>query len=461
MLLFAFVATSLAQYPNWGWGPAITISQNGMTLNCSVFDPFLNTTRTTSVSNVDNYQYADGILAYVTPGGTVGGVTYDVNIGSWRTATFSGSSNTTIQNRDGVIAWVTGGGTVGGAVYDPNVQSWRYTTFSGSSNTLIDNQDGIVAWVTGGGTVGGAVYDPALQSWRYTTFSGSSNTSILNSDGVVAWVTGGGTVGGAVYDISLQSWRYTTFSGSSNTTIVNASGTIGWLTGGGTIGGAAYDHNLQSWRYTTFSGSSSNTGLYNTDGTIFWTGSSGLQHEGYNFSTQNWQSNQNTELNCKMFVAQASGNAPLISYFWCMSVGANSYSYNSRAGHTITRRWGYKQYDNVGTFTPELTVFNSITNHLCNETVTVGGVGVAEAAAAYISISPNPLQQGDRLEIKATKAIRNVSVCNMMGVAIYQTSAKSSSVSVDLSDLQLASGIYFVEVLMDGNAAVRRKILVE
>ncbi len=162
-----------------------------------------------------------------------------------------------------------------------------------------------------------------------------------------------------------------------------------------------------------------------------------------------------------MFVTNATGNAPLITYFWCLSVGANSYSYNSGAGHTITRRWGFKQYDNSGTYAPELTIFNSNSNTTCDASVTVGGVAVEEPIQGQISISPNPLQRGDLLEIKASKPIRNVIVHNMMGVEVYQMSTKSSSVTVDLNGLHLASGIYFVEVLVDGNATMRRKVLVE
>jgi predicted membrane protein len=463
LLLWALLLSTvcLAQYPNWGWGPAITISQNGTTLNCSTFDPFTNSTKTTTVSNVDVYQYNDGVLAYVTPGGTVGGVIYDVNQGSWESTTFSSNSGNTIQNNDGVIAWVSAAGTVGGAVYDPHQRAWESTTFSSNSGNAILNRDGVIAWVSAAGTVGGAVYDPAQQTWESTTFSSNSGNTILNADGVIAWVSAAGTVGGAVYDPAQRLWESTTFSSNSGNAIVNANGVIAFISAAGTVGGAVYDFDQQVWESTTFSSGSSNTNLTILDGTIFWTGSSGTQHQGYRFSSQSWQSNQNTELKCKMFVANATGNTPLISYFWCLTVGANSYSYNSGAGHTITRRWGFKQYDNPGTFAPELTIFNSNSNTSCNATVTVGGVAVEEPVQGQISISPNPLQQGDRLEIKASKPIRNVAVRNMLGVEILSMSGSSSRMSVDLGGMQLASGVYFVEVVVDGNAVVRRKILVE
>lgn len=111
-----FVQICFASQPNWGWGPAITATLNGTTLNCSTIDPNTNNTVTTTISGVANYINNDGIVAYVTPAGTVGGITYDINTASFQTNTFSSNSDT-ITNEDGIIAWVSAAGTVGGAVY--------------------------------------------------------------------------------------------------------------------------------------------------------------------------------------------------------------------------------------------------------------------------------------------------------------------------------------------------------
>jgi hypothetical protein len=462
VLCMAIVTAIFPQYPNWGWGPAITVSQNGSTLTCSAYDPFLNLTRTTTVTNVDIYQNDDGILAYVTLGGTVGGVTYDINQGSWKTNTFSSNNGNTIQNADGVIAWVSAAGTVGGAVYDPAQEAWEYTTFSSNNGNTIQNADGVIAWVSSAGTVGGAVYHPGQQVWKYTTFSSNNGNTLLNEDGVIAWVSSAGTVGGAVYDPAQEVWEYTTFSSNAGNSIVNENGVIGFISSAGTVGGGVYDPNQQVWEYTTFSSSASNTNLSVSDGTIYWTNSNGSQHQGYSFSSQNWQSNQNTQLHCTMFVENATGNTPLISYFWCLTVGANSYSYDSDAGHTITRRWGFKQYDNAGSYTPELTIFNSMTNTTCDANVTVsGGTGIGEETQVQAHIYPNPVNRAGQLEIQAPKPILSVELTDLMGTKLLISNGKGNRMTLDLGDLQLAAGVYFVEVRMTGAESLRRKIVVE
>jgi hypothetical protein len=142
-------------------------------------------------------------------------------------------------------------------------------------------------------------------------------------------------------------------------------------------------------------------------------------------------------------------------------VGANSYSYNSGAGHSITRRWGFKQYDNPGTFTPELTVFNAITNRTCDATVSVGGVGVAATSEAAVGVFPNPLHRGEGLEIRTEKPIRKVRLMDMMGVEVFAMNSKGSDLSTTMEGVNLAAGVYVVEVVCEGGNVARKRVVVE
>lgn len=448
-----------AQFPNWGWAPAITVSQSGSSLTCTTFDPIQNVSRTTSISNVDNYQYGDGVLAWVTPGGTVGGLVYDFNLGSWRQSTFSSNTGNTIENVDGVIAWVSAAGTVGGAIYDPIQSSWEYTTFSSNTGNTILNRAGVIAWVSAAGTVGGAVYDPAQQSWEYTTFSSNTGNAITNAEGVIGWVSAAGTVGGAVYDPGQQSWEYTSFNSNSGNSILNGDGVIAWISTAGTVGGAVYDHSQGAWEYTTFGNSSSYSNLAISDGTIVWNSSSGFRNYGYNMSSQSWENNYNTDLACKFFISHSSGSAPFITYFWCLSFGGHSYSYSGGDGHIINRRWAFKQYDNFGSYSPTLSLLNSITNTNCKQTVSVGGVGVEEAAPLQVTVYPNPIQGGQKLNVQAESRIDEIRLLDLLGRELFKAPVRQRAVEIELAELNLAPGTLVLEILLSNGQQVERRVL--
>jgi PKD repeat protein len=120
---------------------------------------------------------------------------------------------------------------------------------------------------------------------------------------------------------------------------------------------------------------------------------------------------------CRFYNAVSSGSAPLITCFNCLSIGANSYSYNCGDGHTITRRWAWKQYNNAGNYSPQLTVFNSSNNTTCNSTVNVD-VGIEELAAMNaIILSPNPATNEFMIKsrVLGTERIENVEIYDFIG----------------------------------------------
>lgn len=450
--IFTLLATAcLAQQPNWGWGLPITVTGSS-SITCTVTDPVYGT-QTHSQSGISNYIYQDGVVAYVTPGGTVGGIIYDVNTHNFEYNTFSSNSGNTISNDDGVIAWVSAAGTVGGATYDPTTRHWEYTTFSSNSGNTVINKQGVVAWVSTAGTVGGAVYDPYTGNWDYTTFSSNSGNTIKNTHGVVSWVSTAGTVGGAVYDPGTRNWQYTTFSSNSGNQVQNNNGVVAYLSTAGTLGGAAYDFSSHNWDYTTLSSSSSNTSLSIEDGTIKWTNNSGSQKAGYT-SSGSWSTGSNTALQCRFFIEQPSGSYNTnLAYFWCLSTGAQDYSYDTDAGHTISRRWGWKQYADGGDYYPTLTISNSNSNSQCNNSVSFA-TGINELLRDRISVYPSPTNNTLNIDAHGLN-ITAIEIIEATGKVALSNSHFTYNTATDVSSLN--TGIYYLYATTgNGSKAIAR-----
>lgn len=444
-----------SQQPNWGFGPDITVTGSS-SITCSVFDPILNQTKTMTQSNVNNYISNQGVVAWVSSGGTVGGIIYDVNLHQFQYTTFSSNSGNTISNSDGVIAFVSSAGTVGGAIYNPCLQSWEYTTFSSNSGNSVVNNDGVIAFVSSAGTVGGAIYDPNISQWEYTTFSSNSGNQIMNNEGVISFVSSAGTVGGAVYDIASSQWKYTTFSSNTGNIMVNKDGIIAYKSTAGTLGGAVYNFNNGSWDYTTFSSSSSNTGLSINNGTIIWSNSSGSQKEGY---SNGWSSGSNTQPSCRMYLVDnqtCQSNNKNIVYAWCMSYGANSYAYNAGDGHVISRRQGWKYYTSPGNYSFSLNVSNSNLNSSCSESINIVSGLSDNESAKYINIYPNPFCQSLKIENNSTKEIR-LEVHDLQGAVLYNNKISTDVNFIDMSNL--SDGFYMVNIYVSDILVSTKKMI--
>ncbi|MGV3632104.1 MAG: T9SS type A sorting domain-containing protein [Bacteroidota bacterium] len=462
-LLLFICGNAGAQNANWGWGIPANVVPNGSSITISAFDPVLSQTQSISQSGIANYFSSEGIVAWVTNGSTVGAAIYDMNLHQWVYTTFNSNSGNMVTNVDGVVAWVSDAGTVGGAVYNPDLQQWVYTTFNGNSGNDIINNDGTIAWVSDAGTVGGAVYDAGLEQWVYTTFNGNAGNSILNEQGVISFVSDAGTVGGAVYDPAAQGWKYTTFNGNSGNDVINQNGIIAFISDAGTVGGAVYNPNTQNWVYTTFNSNSGNNNLAIIDGSIQWYSSGSFYMYGYNLSSGNWESNYNT-LNCKLFISDNAGNAPFITQFSCLTIGASLASYACGDGHTITRRWAWKQYGNPGSYQPVLTIFNSNQNSTCSGQVQVSGTSSLhelENNGAF-SIIPNPVSAGSGWKIESVEKISEIRVYNSLGALVYsKTGSDSNSLMIEGSEAGLSPGIYVANIHTGDLRTVNLKLIVE
>ena len=439
-LLFSFIiCDGFAQFYNWGWGPPISVTQNGSTITCTVWDPALNTSRSQSYQGVEEWSSVDGVVATLSNAGVVQGIVYDVDLSSFRDEGFSFVSNTAVSNADGIVAWVTGSGTVGAAIYDPAAHLWREDDLSFSAGTNIINRHGVVSWLTGSGTVGAAVYDAGTQQWKDDTFSFSAGTTMFNQDGVVAWLTGSGTVGAAVYDPANGQWMDDQFSFSAGTSMVLEDGVVAWRTGSGTIGAAAYNWNSDQWVDGNFSFGTQNTGLGILDGTVHWSNDSGAQKQGFTAAGQ-WQSDVNTVPRCAYHPVEVGGSGPPhIGYLWCLSIGASSYSHDCGDGHSITRRWAWKQYATPGTYQPELTVLSAAASSTCDGTLNFVGTMLPGTEELGFLAS----WTGTGVRVTSDGPIGVAEILDASGRLV--ASGRSSDQHLSLQ-VVLAPGIYLVQV---------------
>ncbi|MBL7938756.1 MAG: hypothetical protein JNL43_05300 [Flavobacteriales bacterium] len=453
LLLVSVVAP--AQFYNWGWGPEISVNQIGSTITCTVWDPYLNTTRTQSFTSVASWSHDDGVVATVSGGGVVTAIVYDLDLASFRTEQLTSTSGTTVINSDGIVAWKTGSGIVGAAIYDPDAHTWRDEQFSSNSGNQIQNRDGVVSWVSSSGIMGAAVYDPGVSQWQDEQFSSNSGNVVQNRDGIVAWVSTSGILGAAVYDPSVGQWIDEQFSSNTGNAVVIGQGVVAWKSNSGVLGGAAYNWTTNTWDDSQFSSSSSNTMPTITDGTIQWSNSSGAQRYGYTTSGQ-WQSNVNTAVRCEYHAEQvSSGGAPHIAYLWCLTIGASSYSHSCGDGHTITRRWAWKQYANGGTYTPTLTAFSATTNNTCSGSVSYVNTGLEDpTSGTSFTVS----YQDDLIRVTGDAPLGLIEVLDASGRSVV--SARTTDRTLELPGA-FATGLYLVRCYGSGEAAPTRRLVVE
>lgn len=450
LMVLAYALRTSAQFYNWGWAPEISVNQNGSTITCTVWDPVLNMSRTYNQSSVASWSHDDGVAAAVSGGGVLTAIVYDQNLASFRTKQLTSTSGTSVINIDGVIAWVSGSGSVGAAIYDPDIQAWVDEQFSSSSGNQIQNRDGVVSWVSGSGIVGAAVYDPGVGHWQDQQFGSSSGNVVQNRDGVVGYVSASGILGAAIYDPSIGQWVSEQFSSSSGNAMVMGQGVVAWKSSGGILGGAAYNWTTNTWDDAQFSSSSSNTMPTITDGTIQWNNSSGQQRYGYTASNQ-WQSNANTSVRCEYHAEQvSSAGAPHIAYLWCLSIGASSYTHGCGDGHTITRRWAWKQYAAPGSYTPQFTAFSSTSNTQCNGHLSFIGTAVRENEDPTLRIS----WTGTHIRVVAEERIGGVEVFNGSGRLVVTGHSGDHRTEIPAD---LPSGMYIVRA---GDRPARRLAVV-
>jgi len=465
LISLLFFNSTHAQNQVWGWGLPITITVNGSTLNCTVTDPTLGS-QSYTVNDVYIHSNRDGVLSWITNTGIAGGLTYDVNLGTWKTKNFYSSSSINTICADRLISFVSTDGTVGAATYDPNLGIWKDTILETAPtiNNFEEIRGGILTYKKGQ-TLCGAVYDPALQVWTFTQLSTVSGSSQITSKSGIITFTDSLGIHAATYDPGVHNWRLSIIDSSTSvTTLLNDNGVIGYLTSSGRVGGAVYHPDLQSWEYSTILTSPSNNNLSIINGTLFWNNPlTGSKQFGYNINTNSFQSGYATDLYCKMYFEKANNHAPYLVYFWNMSIGTNAFSQNADDGHTFTRRWGFKQYANTGYYNPTLTIYHSLDNHTCSSNLTVPVTKITSQKNNYdVNVYPNPTNRKGLVHIESNKRIGTFRLINILGTTIIQQEISSSSADISLSNLALNAGTYFIEITSaKDNQITRRKIILE
>lgn len=413
-----------AQFPNWGWAPPISIDDNGSSITCTVTDPKTGQTKTRTETSVSSYIYKDGVLAWVS-GSRTYAMVYDYNTGNWEYDFWSATDNLSLDH--GIVAVQSATRTYL-AIYDPITQDWEYDFWT-ADGTVINN-DGIVAFQSSTRTYA-AVYDASLNDWKSDFWT--ADGLLTNNDGIVAFQSDTRTYV-AAYDPVSRNWESDFWTADGN--LVNRNGVVAFQSATRTYA-VAYDPITRDWESDFWIAGGS---LSITDGTVYF----GSEQKGYRSSSTDWRDNENTDLVCRMFVSESSGDSPLITYLTYLAVGASSNNYNCGDGHQISSRYAWKQFDNSGSYNINLTVYNNALNNTCSSSVTVTGntVSVNNVESADVAIYPNPTTGLFVIEGLGNKA-QQVRVYNSLGVQVEEGQFISGQ-TIDLSDKP--AGIYYVRV---------------
>jgi hypothetical protein len=139
-----------------------------------------------------------------------------------------------------------------------------------------------------------------------------------------------------------------------------------------------------------------------------------------------------------------------------MSIGASSYTHLCGDGHQITRRWAWKAYANPGSYSPELSVFNSISNSGCTGEVHFSGNSVAELDDAN---ALDVIVRDGSVFVSGPVALGELSLFDAQGRCVH--TASTAQVSTVLP-LPLVDGVYLLRVQgRNGSMDARRIVVVK
>lgn len=436
-----------AQLYDWGWAPEVSVTQNGSTITCTVWDPLLNSTRNQSYSGVATWTHDDGVVATVSNAGIAMAIVYDINIGGFRNEQLTTTSGTTVINSDGVVAWVSGGGVAGASIYHPGSQEWVSAALGSGGGNVIQNRDGVVSWTSGNGRVGAAVFDPFLEGWQDEQFTVDGQV-VEDREGVVTWVTTSGLVGAAVYDPPIHQWR-AEHLGQGDGTVVTEHGMVAWRSSAGSMNMAVYEWNGNDWNHATVGSDPSNSVPWIVDGAVRWTNSAGAQQYGYT-AAGTWQSGAATAIRCEYTAEQISAVNLHLAYLWCLSIGASSYVHACGDGHLITRRWAWKQYAEPGSYAPQLTVYNEVGSSACNGQLNFVNTAVIDPVVPNVS---HIVAHEGAVQITTDAPLGQISIMDAQGRLVYAGTHATTTAHISINS---AAGVH---ALHTATGAVYRFVL--
>jgi hypothetical protein len=107
----------------------------------------------------------------------------------------------------------------------------------------------------------------------------------------------------------------------------------------------------------------------------------------------------------------------------------------------------------AGNYTVNVTDANGcITSGVFTVTAPLGILNT-NGDAIYVQLYPNPTSQIATIEVKGAK-ISSMKVISMTGALISESAPNESLVQVDAS--ALSAGVYFVQMVIDGNLVTKR-----
>lgn len=438
LLNLLLVYCSYAQQPNWGYGPAISVTSNGSSITYSAYDYEQNQTHSGSASGVITYINNDGVLAWQ-DNGYINYVIYDVKLHNFVSSSYSQSNVTSFKNNNQVVASMNNS-YIEYATYDAYQHQWQHSYYSSSNPVSLIVADGVVASMNAS-YVEYATYDAMQHQWMHSYYSQSNGNTLTNDNGVVA-SKNNSYIEYAVYDPQRHQWMHSYYSSSNAGTLLNNYSVVASYNGS-YIEYAVYDPDKGSWEHSYSSGSSI-TNFYLDNGTVRWTQGSTSYSRGYDGS---WGSGT-TRLKCWFYPSATSGAAPLFSYFACMSIGADSYSYNTDDNHTISRKNGWKYYKNGGNYNPVLTVSNSAANSTCSQNIIISATENKKGLPIYIQ---NPVKEKLVIHNYADFTGDEIVIFDLVGKQLYRGLLSNSS-SAEIPVENFASGLYILKI---GNSTVK------
>ncbi|MBI5772017.1 MAG: immunoglobulin domain-containing protein, partial [Verrucomicrobia bacterium] len=327
-----------------------------------------------------------GVQASVA-GSTVNVSVFDSALGTTKSASYGNTAVLQLTNVGGVVAWIDRQSTtldfLRAAIYDPVRGSWQ--SFSGGNTAVITliNADGVVAWLDRQSTtldyVRAAIYDPARGSWQ--SFAGD-NTAVLslgNADGVIAWLDRQSTtldyVRASTYDPSRGTWSSFAGNNTAVSSLANTGGVIAWVDTQSAslayVRSAVYDPVRGTWASGTFANSAAISSLNIQNFSVVWTVSGSNQTRGYDATGGTWSSAPTVPF-AYFSASPKTGNPPLGVWLWDMSIATTGWNWNFGDGGSSNARSTYHSYGGAGLFTVTQTISGTGNSLTKTDTITVG-----------------------------------------------------------------------------------------
>ena len=280
-------------------------------------------------------------------------------------------------------AWLDTSGddvTVHYEVFDPVSDAWEHGQ-SGPYDAVfgLEANDGVVSWCMTSDTpsqqIGFAVYDPVRKNWKHGSSAQGDNIGpVSNNGGVVAWTRLSDStlyVESAVYRLQAGSWsinsqEYTLGPGSIDL-IASCNGVVAyasWVYDG--YGGhqyltcRAYDPLRGGWTtdavsyFGYWADVPARSLSVSLDSTVYYTIDGVLNLRGYPYGQGEW--NDGGTQPQAYFYAEPDPVSPAVVWFWNLSLGAVSHSWEFGDGWIGWGRGQHHTYANRGRYTVSLRV---------------------------------------------------------------------------------------------------------